>query len=98
VEELDCPIASALNAAKVLFPVLGALIAITIPSWQWPVWLQCIQIGVVSLTIMVNTGILVAGSDTGIYPDLNPVTLDITEFIGSQGELNADWTTEWFLG
>lgn len=73
-----------------------ALIAITIPSWQWPVWLQCIQIGVVLLTIMVNTGILVAGSDTGIYPDLNPVTLDITEFIGSQGELNADWTTEWF--
>jgi hypothetical protein len=43
---------------------------------------------------MVKTGILVAGSDTGIYPDLNPVTLDITEFIGSQGELNADWTTE----
>jgi len=59
-----------------------ALIAITIPSWQWPFWLQYIQIGFVSLTIMVKTGTLVAGSDTGMYPDLNPVTLDITEFIG----------------
>jgi hypothetical protein len=70
------------------------LIAITIPFWQWPFWLQYIQIGFVSLTIMVKTGTLVVDSDTGMYPDLNPVTLDITEFIGSQGELNADWTTE----
>ena len=44
----------------------------------------------------MNTGIAVAFAATGMYPDLKPVTFDITSWMGTQGLLNADWTTEWF--
>ena len=39
--------ALALNAEKVLFPVVGALMANTIPSAQWSPCLQYTQIGLV---------------------------------------------------
>jgi hypothetical protein len=47
----------------------------------------------VSLTIIEKTGML---SVTGMKPDRNPVTFDMTVLMGAQGELKADWTTEWF--
>lgn len=50
--------------------------------------------GLVSLTMIEKTGIVFV---TGMKPDLKPVTFDMTVLMGAQGELNADWTTEWFL-
>lgn len=49
--------------------------------------------GFVSLTISEKTGILF---ETGMKPDLKPVTFDMTVLMGAQGEEKADWTTEWF--
>lgn len=46
-----------------------------------------------SLTISEKTGMLF---ETGMKPDLKPVTFDMTVLMGAQGEEKADWTTEWF--
>lgn len=46
-----------------------------------------------SLTIIEKTGTV---SVTGMKPDRKPVTFDMTVLMGAQGELKADWTTEWF--
>lgn len=50
--------------------------------------------GFVSLTMIEKTGTVF---ETGMKPDLKPVTLDMTVLMGTQGEEKADWTTEWFL-
>lgn len=49
--------------------------------------------GFVSLTMIEKTGIVFV---TGMKPERKPVTFDMTLLIGTQGELKADWTTEWF--
>lgn len=67
-----------------------ALTANTIPLPQCPTWLQYAQMGLVSRTAIVNTGIEVALAATGMNPDLKPVTFDMTVLIGAHGELKAD--------
>lgn len=86
--------AMAWNSVKVL-PVVGALIANTIPLAQWPTWLQKAQMGLVSLTISEKTG--TTSFFTGMNPDEKPVMFDMTVLIGSHGEAKADCTTEWFF-
>ena len=38
----------------------------------------------------------VSVAETGIKPDLNPTTLELTELIGSQGWAKSDCVTVWF--
>lgn len=57
-------------------------------------WLQYSQMGFVSLTLIVKTGISVASAATGMNPDLIPTIPGIVSSMGVQGLLNVDWTTE----
>lgn len=83
--------ASLANAASVL-PDVGALIAATMPLWQWVnlVCEQYIQIGFVSLTTMVKTwsDVTLVGMKVEKNPPLR----------GWHGSAKLDWVTEWFWG
>ena len=68
--------------------------AMTMPFWQWPVVAQYIQMGLVSLTMMVKTFIMPFSG--GMGPELTPVALDITLLMGWQGWAKVDWVTVWF--
>jgi hypothetical protein len=70
--------------------------AMAIPFWQWPLVAQYIQMGLVSLIMMVKTFIMLFSG--GMGPELMPVTLDIILLMGSQGLSKVDWVTVWFCG
>ena len=83
--------ASLANAASVV-PDVGAMIAATMPLWQWVnlVCEQYIQIGFVSLTTMVKTwsDVTLVGMKVEKNPPLR----------GWHGSAKLDWVTEWFWG
>lgn len=87
--------AAALYASSVLFEPAFSLMTIDIPFWQCPTCPQYIQMGVVSFTRTEKTGMLPPG-ETGMKPDLMPVTLDKMLWIGTQGLSNVDCVTVWF--
>ena len=87
--------AAALYASSVLFELSFSLMTIAIPFSQCPTWPQYIQMGFVSFTRTEKTGTLPPG-ETGMKPDLIPVTLGMILLIGTQGLANVDCVTVWF--
>jgi hypothetical protein len=87
--------AAALYASSVLFELSFSLMTIAIPFSQCPTCPQYIQMGFVSFTRTEKTGTLPPG-ETGMKPDLIPVTLGMILLIGTQGLANVDCVTVWF--
>lgn len=67
--------------------------AMTMPFWQCSPVAQYIQMGLVSLIMMVKTFIMPFSG--GMGPELMPVMLGMILLIGSQGLLNRDCVTVW---
>jgi hypothetical protein len=87
--------AAALYASSVLFELSFSLMTIAIPFWQCPTCPQYSQMGFVSFTRTEKTGMGPPG-ETGMKPDLIPVTLGMILWIGTQGLANVDCVTVWF--
>lgn len=87
--------AAALYASSVLPEAAFSLMTIAIPFWQCPTCPQYSQMGFVSFTRTEKTGMLPPG-ETGMKPDLMPVTSDKMLWIGTQGLSNVDCVTVWF--
>ena len=87
--------AAALYASSVLFEAAFSLMTIAIPFWQCPTCPQYIQMGFVSFTRTEKVGML-PPIETGMKPDLMPVTLGMMLWIGTQGLANVDCVTVWF--
>lgn len=66
------------------------LITMTMPFWQWFVWPQNNHTGLLSLTIIVKTGISGESGDTARNPDLIPVSPPMK----AQGSSKVDCATE----
>jgi len=91
-------LAAAWKAAKVLAPVIGALMPPTIPFTQWGEGFSCLQKNqrgrVSSVIVRFHSGVSTVGTGERIWtqPESNPPVS------GWQGLENLDWVTEWFPG
>lgn len=68
-----------------------ALMALTMPFWQWSAWAQYTQMGAVSLTVMVKVvALALVGLTVGVNPEKKPFSN------GWHGLSKDACTTEWF--
>lgn len=82
----------------VLGLLLFWLITMAMPFWQWFVWPQYTQIGFVSLTSTLYTGVKASVPVTGTKPECRPGRVADVKLLarGLHGSAKLDSLTVWF--